>query len=283
MGTPSPALPQVGARCAVGHDRKQDSVIGYREIYEYVPRRTDASRDTWAHLLGSPDSFIDMVRVGAGLPNGPEFKAVQDSTVVAFTVVDETLFWIAFVAFAALLALLVWAGATTGLLRDDAEKQAGTENPAGAEPRPFSLGKVVMAMWTFLILAGFFGIWLITGDHRGILTAQSFVLMGVTGFSAAISIAMTQNKNRGGDGRPKFRGFFKDLIFVEEQPSLHRLQNLVWNVAFALVFVSGTYRMLAFPEFDSNLMLLLGISQTLYLGLKITEPPKSSKPRDPRH
>ena len=337
-GHPIPELParQIGARCVLRDSAR--AVMGLQEVYEFVPVRTDSSREMWAHLLGSPGSFTRTVRVGAGLANGPEFKSLPDSANVAFTVADRTWFWLLAAVLLGLLWLFFQAARSTSILKDPAPplpaEAAAARAPADAgvpapRERPFSLAKVVMAMWTFLILAGFFGIWLITGDHRGILTDQALLLLGLVGTSAAVSTTMTRTKNEevteqaaeavdeemeqpeaAADAAmapaaraaarstrataatravmtaraPATRGILTDLLSDENGPALHRFQNLLWNVALAFVFMLGVYRTLALPEFDSNLLLLLGISQGLYLGLKLPEPrkpgPAEAPPRE---
>ena len=91
---------------------------------------------------------------------------------------------------------------------------------------------------------------------------------------AALAHAAETTLNRLEAQAPCSRGFLADLLSVADGPALHRFQNLLWNAALGIVFVVGAYRTLTLPEFDATLMVLLGISQGLYLGLKLPEPPK---------
>ncbi|HET7460368.1 MAG TPA: hypothetical protein VFJ82_03935 [Longimicrobium sp.] len=333
-GHPIAGVPatQIGGRCVV-RDAK-GKAVAYQETYEFVPRRTDGSREAWSHLLGSPGAFVDTMQVGLGLAGGPAFRTVPGKARVAFSVADPTMSGIVLVLFVVLAGLVVWAALTTSLLRDPAP--SGDQHPAvdpakgTAAPRraPYSLARTMMAMWTLIILGGFLGIWLITGDPHGILTSQALLLFGIVGVTGAASGAITQRANepvtqeihdaqarttearerahamRGeaevmGNVRmdvvretemtalrhednarilarraPQTRQFLLDLISDGNGPSLTRLQNLLWHVTLALVFIEGTYRVLAFPAFDATLMSLLGISESLYLGVKLTAPPK---------
>lgn len=83
---------------------------------------------------------------------------------------------------------------------------------------------------------------------------------------------------------PTTGGFLRDLVSDDTGPNIHRLQNLVWNVLLGLVFVVGMYRTLVYPELGSTLLFLLGISNGVYIGLKIPEgdkPPAGNPPSPP--
>jgi hypothetical protein len=52
------------------------------------------------------------------------------------------------------------------------------------------------------------------------------------------------------------------------RPSFHRFQMIGWNLAFGVIFVRAVYYKLAMPEFSSDQLLLMGISNGTYLGFK---------------
>ena len=52
------------------------------------------------------------------------------------------------------------------------------------------------------------------------------------------------------------------------RPSFHRLQMIGWNLAFGVIFVRAVYYKLAMPEFSTDQLLLMGISNGTYLGFK---------------
>jgi hypothetical protein len=75
-----------------------------------------------------------------------------------------------------LLVGLFWLAWRTALLRD------------GPEGSPFSLGRVQMAAWFYLVIAAYLFIWLITGGYNS-LTSSVLTLIGIsggTGLAAAI-------------------------------------------------------------------------------------------------
>jgi hypothetical protein len=83
----------------------------------------------------------------------------------------------------AMLLWLVWLGYATDLLRD------GPPTKKGQRPTtPFSLGKVQMGWWFFLVIAAFLYVWLITGDYNT-LNKSILALLGIsaaTGLAAAV-------------------------------------------------------------------------------------------------
>ncbi len=52
------------------------------------------------------------------------------------------------------------------------------------------------------------------------------------------------------------------------RPNFHRFQMIGWNLAFGVIFVRAVYYKLAMPEFSSDQLLLMGISNGTYLGFK---------------
>src|SRR5579859_6809574 len=51
----------------------------------------------------------------------------------------------------------------------------------------------------------------------------------------------------------------------------HRYQMLAWTIALGITFIYSAYTTLATPNFDANLLTLLGISSGTYLGFKFPE------------
>ena len=60
--------------------------------------------------------------------------------------------------------------------------------------RPFSLGRFQMAVWFTLILMSFLFIFVVTLDLNSI-SAESFVLLGISGTTALAAVAVDQNKD----------------------------------------------------------------------------------------
>jgi hypothetical protein len=67
------------------------------------------------------------------------------------------------------------------------------------------------------------------------------------------------------------QGWFKDITTDLNGTAIHRLQIVCWTVALGVVFVIGVYNTLAMPEFNANLLVLMGISSAGYVGFKYPE------------
>jgi len=67
------------------------------------------------------------------------------------------------------------------------------------------------------------------------------------------------------------QGWFKDITSDLNGTAIHRLQIVCWTVALGIVFVIGVYNTLAMPDFNANLLALMGISSAGYVGFKYPE------------
>ena len=69
--------------------------------------------------------------------------------------------------------------------------------------------------------------------------------------------------------RYRLRTVFEDLLTEEAGTyDLHRFQMLAWTVVLGAVFVFKVFNERIMPQFDTNVLLLMGISSGAYLGFK---------------
>ena len=230
--------------------------------------RTAADKAVWTDLLGAPPIAGErevaiglMLDATHRLPAEAKFPAKV--TLAIFSplrlAAGGALIAVALVAF-------IYLARNTDIVRDSrpAVLQAG-------ERRPYSLARCQMAFWFFLVLAGFFLIWLITGDYNGIVTEQTLVLVGISAATGAFSVAIDSNKGAATPQWPIHTSFFDDLLTDVNGIALHRYQMLVWTIALGIIFLYSAYQTLATPDFDANLLTLLGVSSGTYLGFKFPE------------
>ncbi|HEX8898731.1 MAG TPA: hypothetical protein VF751_08550, partial [Chthoniobacterales bacterium] len=76
--------------------------------------------------------------------------------------------------------------------------------------------------------------------------------------------------------RYRLRSVFEDLLTEEAGTyDFHRFQMLAWTLVLGAVFIAKVFTDRAMPQFDSNLLLLMGISSGAYVGFKMAAPRKA--------
>ncbi len=236
----------------------------------------DADRGAWTALLGSPPiSGRRNVDVGVGREGAPEYPSSAGTRpAFDFLVFRKTPFWWAAAGLGAALILFIWLAKSSDIIRDDYPPG----NPAaGNQRRLYSLAKCQMALWLFTILGSFAFLFVSTGDYNHIITAQSLVLLGISGGTGLAAVAIDNRPAAPppaaaqGAPPPRAQQFLFDLLSDQHGIALHRFQMLVWTIVLWFVYVVSAYRTMTLPEFDANLLTLMGISSGLYLGFKLPE------------
>ncbi len=317
----------------VGFPRRDLAAGGLTmQDYEFTLAHSDSTSALWADLLGRPTSLTRTLDAGLGPVGGPEYPRPATARVtLVLSGWPLALLWLFTIGGLALLILFV--AVRTSLLRDP--------STAREAKGPYSLARVAMAFWTFLVAAAYLGIGIVRGEAIGIVTRESLLLVGIVAATGAVSALLTgrtaarrrallrglrddsavsqatahqllhearelmpgperaelverakRNERTAleagahlellaADG-PVSRGFWWDILSDGDGPSIYRLQNVVWNLILGFVFVEGVYRTLAFPPLGAPLLVLLAISNALYLGVKSREAgkPGPERPRD---
>jgi hypothetical protein len=71
--------------------------------------------------------------------------------------------------------------------------------------------------------------------------------------------------------RTTSNGFWRDICDDGNGLSFHRLQVVIWTGVLGVVFVVSVLDAMSMPEFSETLLILLGISNGIYLGFKFPE------------
>jgi hypothetical protein len=149
-----------------------------------------------------------------------------------------------------------------------AEQAVKALNERADEPiGTFSLGRTQMALWLALATAGFIFLWLTLGLYLHVITTAILVLLGINGATGLAAVAID------GSTPPKAqsKGFWADILSDATGPQVHRVQVVIWTGILGTIFVWNILRNFVFVEFDTNLLLLMGISNAMYLGFKAKE------------
>ncbi len=144
----------------------------------------------------------------------------------------------------------------------------------------YSLGRVQLFYWTLLIIFVYLYIWYITRE----LPAISNTVLAILGISTVTSGASKVIENEANktpvkiDPKAKSDGILYDILSDGSSISIHRFQNVAFNLIIGAIFLQKATTTHAFPEFDNNVLILLGMSSGTYTALKITEAKKSETP-----
>jgi hypothetical protein len=271
-------------------DMPPESCNGYDGTVRYYLDRVPGSNDAeWHRLLGSPNGFLRSVRVSVG--SDDQFAYPTDVMSFQLKIIPGPQFYL----FLAMLffgtILFIHLCRTTTIIRAPAD-------PAGPGDRPYSLSRFQMAFWFFIVIAGYFFMWLITGELDTI-TDSILALLGL-GAGTALGAALIDSTPSGtattttattaspaNDSTATVtsvvspvpplpphasQGFLHDILSDSgDGISIHRFQMFAWTLVLGVIFVGSVYKELAMPEFNVTLLGLMGISSGTYLGFKFPE------------
>jgi hypothetical protein len=137
------------------------------------------------------------------------------------------------------------------------------------------LSRTQLFYWSLLIVFAYLYISFTTGT----LPLIPGSILAIVGIGVATTAATRVIENRNKDGVPidesaTSDGFLLDILSDGSSINIQRFQSVIFNLFFGIIFIQkalGTHLM---PQFEDNVLLLLGISSGTYAGLKITEATK---------
>lgn len=145
---------------------------------------------------------------------------------------------------------------------------------------PFSLAKTQLAFWTIIIFSSFLYILLKYGECPAI-NSVNLTLLGIAVTTTAAGKVIDNSQKNNGDlnqDHPS-EGFITDILSDKQGVSIHRLQNVLWTLVVGFMYIRYVATDFNLPDEEvitNNLLLLMGISNTAYLGLKTAENTKPS-------
>jgi hypothetical protein len=219
----------------------------------------------WRELLagGTERNELGVKNLGVGISR----TASDTPEVVAEEPIKFRIYywWIFLAGVFAMLALsLAFCSLAkhTTLLRDNSKADAN-----GVPTGPYSLGRTQMALWLVLTVAGFIFIWLTLGEFLNLISGPVLVLLGINGTTGLAAIQIDKHAGGGVDDWTT-QSFLKDLLYDGNGPQLQRIQVLAWTVILAIIFIWNAVTNFYFVAFDTNLLLLMGIANSMYIGFK---------------
>jgi hypothetical protein len=190
-------------------DAKDDT----RDQVRFLLTRSSDNQKQWQSLLRSFKGKV--VPVGIGFADDPASLKIATNSPMRLVVFKGIWPWVGGTIIVALFVLLVVYAAFSNLLRDLTPfpesdfKQTpriglkwlpglGSVRSIGRDRPPFSLGRVQMAWWFFIIAASYLFLWLVSGDRNN-FNSTALTLLGIslgTGLVArAIDVSKQGNVN----------------------------------------------------------------------------------------
>ena len=162
--------------------------VGWDSVIYKLDRTKDAI-DSWNGLLGSPRLNSDKpVVVSVGYADQKPYGVAKGYEKANLNLIVYRKRWaVGSLILLIVMVLVFWKFGGKNMLRDS--------GPPKTEPgkRPYSLAKVQVAWWFFLVVGCFLLIYLITGEFT--MTEQALVLIGI-GTGTALGSAMIDNSKR---------------------------------------------------------------------------------------
>jgi hypothetical protein len=173
-------------------------------------------------------------------------------------------FWSIFLA---LLVLIIYCDAKFYLLRETT-----------ISSRPYSWSRVQLAWWSLIILASFISI-MLKSEAIPTFSMSTLILLGISAGTTTIARVIDNNEKRAPGKMPAERShFLLDILSDSYNINIQRFQTVVFNAAFGIYFISYVLRHYVnadinaiMPVFDTNNLILLGLSSATYAALKTTE------------
>lgn len=237
------------------------------ENFSFYLTRTEESRDVWGKILFKLDG-LENTTVGIGTVQKGFIEDIGTAK-LELTEKHWTFWWGLLIVI--LVGSIIWMGKSSGLLRDLPKRVSPDDAktaPILAKDRPFSLGRVQMAFWFVLTVGAYTCIWLKTGEISNIIPDSILALMGISAGTTVISAVVDSNASSQAPATAS-GNFLKDLLSDSDGISFHRLQMFVWTIVLGFVFIHKVSITLIMPDFDTQLLGLMGLASGTYLGFKI--------------
>lgn len=161
-----------------------------KSILFFELKRREESREIWTYLLGKPRLSPREVQVSVGLEDGYAVPSANEKdTVLLLDVMPGHRLWgwSALVLFLMIGALLL--AKDSDMLRDSGPV------PLNGARKAYSLSRLQLATWTFLVLTSYLFIGLVTGDYTTSITDSVLALMGISAGTAIGSSIIDGNRS----------------------------------------------------------------------------------------
>jgi hypothetical protein len=247
-----------------------NTINGDKVDLHFFVSHSEGPISLWGHFISTRKSgefFTCRVSLSVGIEDQAAVPTlVKDNNAFTLLLVSQPWFTVCIILLIALFILFLLLAVKSDILRD-----VGPNPDTGR--KPFSLALAQMAIWFFVIMASWLLLYVVKHTFNTI-TDTLVTMMGISAGTGLGGVAIDTNRER---PTKKSQGFLKDILSDEYGISLHRFQIFAWTFVMVAVFIRQVTAYLTMPEFDSSLLILMGISSGTYLGFKVTEKSGANK------
>jgi hypothetical protein len=237
---------------------ENDSTVVFKFQKNSVTDKPESN--AWAYFYKKPREWILKGKsISLGYKDG---QAVPSTATVDIVIIQGTWYVVGIILILCLVIILILLSLRSGLLRDGGS--------LASERRPYSLARTQFTLWLLLIASAYIFLWVSTGEMP-VLTASSLILLGISGGTSVVAKMIDNSQALQLSPEAKTKGFMTDILSDENGVSIHRLQMFVFTLVIGLIFCHDVLVIFEMPDFDSNLLMLMGISSGTYAGFKVTE------------
>jgi hypothetical protein len=134
--------------------------------------------------------------------------------------------------------------------------------------RKASLSLFQIFFWTVITVWGLIYVYFVTGSLLG-LTPSVLTLLGISGVGTVAARFISPDPTKAAGATPTTNVDFSALLSTNGVFDLLKLQLFVFTLLIGTYVVWRICDTGAFPDIDANTLLLLGVSQGLYIGGKV--------------
>jgi hypothetical protein len=220
-----------------------------------------AFHEIW-DLFYMPNKNVRQVTISAGIKNGDPLPAIDNNFTIVFY--DNGWLYGAYIAIIILFIAFLVLASSSNIIKE----------PNNSLTPPYSLARTQLALWTFVIISSYIYIWIVK-DNFNSINGTALILLGISAVTALSGTLISNTQVRQDLTHTlqskSSKGFMLDILSDESGVSIHRFQNLLFNLILGLIFLIRVYENLEMPSFSETILTLMGISSGTYAALKATE------------
>jgi hypothetical protein len=248
------ALPGVYARFGDIPDSSDSRIVIF-----FIPRTQDVV-EIWDQLAlanKQSESFFEALPyVSIGLEGEGETSIISKIK-YKLELADQKMF-----LFCSLIVVLLLISFILIIIKTDILNVSSYKSPNGKKA-PYCLAHTQMAIWFFTIISSWLMLYVLR-HSVGTITSSLVILMGISSATSIGNMATQTGKN---NNKRQSRGFLRDIVSEDSgKVSFHKFQMLAWTLVLVIVFIRQVYHLYVMPEFDSSLLVLMGLSSGTYVA-----------------